>query len=539
MLRVRADLGRIALLLLGWALLFSYVDPRGDFPLNDDFQYVQSVSHLVAHGELRLSEWALTSSVTHVLLGSLTTLFAAPGNGALRFFALVLGGANVVLFYLFLRRLRLGAAAALLGAATLALNPVYMTMSASFHPEVSIVFFTLLALWAFTLGVETGSEFLLAAASAAAGLAFLTRQPALLLVAGGAAFLAGERRLSVRSAALLLAPAALITAVYFFWFLFLHGPTWAWLTQRPALSLSALVDPGAWLRAALRLNAGLQTLGGSLLPLALAAAPFWLKKERPRGRELAALVVVAGLAALGWAAFGGMPLLQNTFHRRGLGVVTLNAPEAKAVGAWGNTWAWRAVDAACLFSCLVLTRVFFSRWSGARTARAAVFFCAPPTLLMLFAGLFYDRYLLAFLPAAIAAALLCVGSDLRPRAGLAGCLLMAGLSTIGLKDYFAWNRARWQAGLAGIARGVPAAAIENGFDWDGQFTLARNMRRLLAESPAKEIGGWEWMRLNRIALVTSFASTPPREDFVAVERFAYRTPLSPRTEYVYLYGLKR
>jgi hypothetical protein len=150
---------------------------------------------------------------------------------------------------------------------------------------------------------------------------------------------------------------------------------------------------------------------------------------------------------------------------------------------------------------------------------------------------FYDRYLLIALPALIAAGLLALREErFSVRLCLAGVLVMGMLSAAGLKDYFAWNRARWEAGAYGISLGLRPEQIENGFDWDAQFSLEENMAKLLARKPAKEIDVWDWMRENRVLMVTSFSDRSPVEGFTLLRRFGYTTPLSARPCFVYLYG---
>jgi hypothetical protein len=143
----------------------------------------------------------------------------------------------------------------------------------------------------------------------------------------------------------------------------------------------------------------------------------------------------------------------------------------------------------------------------------------------------YDRYLLTVLPAA-AAGLVAGRAETAKRASAAwaAVALAALLTAAGLSDYFAWNRARWDAGMSAVAHGVPPEKIENGFDWDGQFTLTRNLAALDARLPADKIGMWDWQTLNRIVVATTFSAEPPAAGWKLVGRFPYRTPLAGRGE---------
>ncbi|MEK9145951.1 MAG: phospholipid carrier-dependent glycosyltransferase, partial [Elusimicrobiota bacterium] len=186
----RSDL--LYALLPGLALLglLLYADPRGDFPLNDDFQNAESVRGLCAKGELRLSPWALASSAAHIGLGSLTCLLASPTNERLRFLMIALGSLLCGAFYLFLRRLALPRPLSLAGSLLLAFDPLYAAMSASFHLEITALAFQLAGLWCFleSVSLDRGdgptsgprADLFLLCSSAFCALGYLTRQTAYL-----------------------------------------------------------------------------------------------------------------------------------------------------------------------------------------------------------------------------------------------------------------------------------------------------------------------------------------------------------------------
>jgi hypothetical protein len=163
--------------------------------------------------------------------------------------------------------------------------------------------------------------------------------------------------------------------------------------------------------------------------------------------------------------------------------------------------------------------------------------CLPSFLILFSLPYFFDRYLLIILPAAIALVLLLARQE-SPRlaACAAGCLALGALSAMGLRDYFSWNRARWQAGLYGVSLGLAPRQVENGFDWDAQFSLKDNMSALLARKEPAAIDVWDWQKENRIVLLTSFSKRPPRSDFRLLRGFPYRTPLSRHEQAVYLHG---
>jgi hypothetical protein len=535
----RADAGRLALLGAAWAALFLACDPRGAFPLNDDFQYAECARRLLAGEGFHPPDWALSWAAPHAALGALMTAPWGASNQALRLWMLCVGACGAAGVYALARRWRAGEDAALLAALTLALSPLYAALSASFHLDVTAAVLTLAALGAFLRGRETGSARWLAASSVLIGLSGLTRQTGFLCAAGGAAALALERRLTVFSAAALLAPALLLGGGFEVWLRVARGPSWAWASG--AYAGSPLTD---WARLAFwrtvleRLSQSVQMGALFLLPLAIPRARDALRRPPSRG-EAAALAAVAAAAAWGWAAARGLPLIQNTLHHNGLGVVTLMGSGDKPGGWWSGPWLWNAAALLALASSLVLVRAAAEDLRGPSGAerRAAALFVGAPFAAVLAVPVMYDRYLLMILPAAAAA--FAAGrreTAVRLAPAFAAAAVLGLLTTAGLADYFSWNRARWEAGMAAVAHGVPPERVEDGFDWDGQFTLTRNLAALRATRPAREIGIWDWQALNRVVAGTTFSEAAPLPGWVLVGRFPYRTPLTRAGGAVRLYA---
>ncbi|MBI3551157.1 MAG: glycosyltransferase family 39 protein [Elusimicrobia bacterium] len=542
----RGDRAAVSALALAWTGLFLYIDPRGGFPLNDDFQYAEAVRRWANGAGLTLSQWGFATSVAHLALGRLAAVFVTPDNWHLRLLMLGAGLATTILFYLFLRDLGLDVSRSLAGAAVLALNPVFLTMSASFHVDVTATALQIAAAWAFVAALRDDSLPLMILSSSLLGIGYLTRQTAVFSAAGGIFLLWRGRRLTPRFAAALLVPVGLAACGFWLWMHGLRAKPWAWQTQLSESGFLALIHPAEWLRATQNLNASAQTAALFLCPLAfgLAHGRTWTKPGR---FAVGAASFVSLLAVFGWFLGARMPLLGNTLTNLGLGVVTLTAPESKAALLWNSPRLWRLVDMLCLLCAAQLALLLCRKKEkvfGQDAAATVLWFGLPPYLLIL--GLIdvlnrsmnFDRYLLAPLPFLIAFLLL-RSPRLRLLPCAAGCLLLATVSAAGLRDYFAWNRARWEAGLYGVRLGLKPDQIENGFDWDGQFSLERNMAKLLAEKPAREIGIWDWMKENRVLMITSFSQVPPKEDFKLIGRFPYRTPLSRGPAYVYLYGAQR
>lgn len=529
----RADAYRLGTLAAAWAGLFLFVDPRGQFPLNDDFQYAETARRMVAGEGTHLPQWALSSTLAHAALGAVATAPWGATNQALRFWELLLGGVGAALVYALARRWRASADASLLAALTVAWSPLYATLSASFHIDVTASVFVLAGFLAFLRAREIRSPRWYAFSSALIAVSGLSRQTGFLCVAGGLAALAWERRLSKQEALSFILPSALAALAFSYWFRFIHGPTWAWESgaYSPKTDISYWLKPQVWSAVLARAEKSIQLSALFLAPLAVLRWKV-LFSRKPKPVESIVLFVVAVAALAAWYKAQGLPLLFNTLTHVGLGTGSLIDADDKPGGWWESAWLWNGAALAALLSSLTLVRAAAEELRGprAKELRAAALFAGAPYAAMLLMPALFDRYLLVFLP--VAAAAFAAGREDRYRRAapaFAAALVLGVFTWAGLSDYFAWNRARWDAGMTAVARGLSPDKIENGFDWDGQFTLTRNLALLRASKPAADIGVWEWQTLNRVVLETGFKPAPHMPGWTQIAAFPYRSPLLPRT----------
>ena len=145
---------------------------------------------------------------------------------------------------------------------------------------------------------------------------------------------------------------------------------------------------------------------------------------------------------------------------------------------------------------------------------------------------YFDRYLLPTLIPwfAVAAVFAARGIKFhRPAAGLA-LALYALLGWAGMKDYLAWNRAKWE--LAGRSTAaLPKEVISNGFDFDAWHNYERNMAYLRGLKPLKQINEWEWQGIIKYKAKITFAQDPR---LTVLDTAEYSTPLSSRKGILYL-----
>ena len=231
-----------------------------------------------------------------------------------------------------------------------------------------------------------------------------------------------------------------------------------------------------WQRVGARLGMALTYLGLFSLPITLVAARTsrHLRDDRAglAAYSLGALAGVAELAA-GWT----MPFGSNTVMDFGIGPRTIVGPVPGA-----PTWLLRLLTILSCVGAAFLVRLLCGhvraswrgnglderRWKPLAAALVAAALFVPSALAD---TEFFDRYLLASLPLLLAAA---PEERSRPPAALTAVAGVIGAAFLffsvgATHDYLAWHRARWAA-IAAIEApgGIAPADIQAGFEIDNR-----------------------------------------------------------------------
>ena len=410
---------------------------------------------------------------------------------ALRVSTGVLGGGGIMAVYLLLRELGGQRPVALAGALTLAVNPLYLDLSASFMTDVPFTAAVTASLWLYVRGVRRGAAASLGAAFILAGLAILIRQFALVLpLAFGAAQIT-RKGAGARSLAIAILPFALAVALQ------IAFERWLVATGRTPVIFPSLGEllPTRWHHAPLH---GARLAAMAFPYFGLFMAPFvacrglarWPRGglRRPPSQWAGAVVAAVLVAALGVWHYP-LPALGNVLIPSGLGPLTLSDTLALHINAPVMPDVVRILWIAAtvlgdLVAILVLATFANALAAVARSAepRAAWPLVLLLTLIAAYAGGMvlvsaqddmFDRYILPLIPPAAAALLtLPAPSPARHRILRAvPCgLLLAAFALFAVPathDYLAWNRARWAATDSPRDAGVAFDDIDGGYEFNG------------------------------------------------------------------------
>jgi hypothetical protein len=504
----------VGLLLAAAAIL----RPFQDTPYIDDWVYAWSVEQLRLNGRLELLDFSLHANVVQILWGWLFTGPFGFSFVALRWSTFTLAAAALCGMYFLLRQLDAGRKKALAGTATFGVYPIFAILSASFMTDVPFVSITVLASYAAVTALRYHSTRWLVVATILGSLAIGVRIIGLVMPFALSASLVlshdawGRRR---GRWAIALAPIAV-----FAWLLYLvtsrihHVADVTWLENSATRRLSQFDVVWQLLPAMSAETVGLLVgcLGLALLPLSLAT--LW-RDTLPR--TAAFVIAIAGVLASLHLAGTRYPLpldADGTWRLDGLGFAPLLVPfyDGPDIPAW-ITWAALAVAVVSIASV------------AAVVCRRRALSPGEPFLLWMFLGhagalpvlwLIHDRYVLVFVPLAIAL-LLAAQPRIDLRAAAGGLLLFALISAVGIKDHLQYNTALWTAVEALDRAGVPPSEVDGGYVVNGWRQYAHP-----EHAPRNAEGDVDVPGVNGAAKLPHAVANSVPEGWIVLDRFAYR-----------------
>lgn len=494
--RLRSWLELVAIAAVFVTLVIA-VDPRGDFPLNDDWDFAKAAWAFAETGEFQFTGYTAASIRLQVLWGALWTRLFGQSYEVLRASTLFLAFATLVVLWGLLLRLGVPRGTRLLGVGALLAHPIWFWSAFTYMTQVPAIFMTLIALGAWTVALRRDDvNASVVGALASIGSYFIRQTGVVNSVAALTLFLFYRDRISRRwrlHAAISAAPLVLF-AILFVTTDVLGGSGGEFRRHYKFLfeeTLSALGYAGVLFNYTLFnwIDAGL-----FYLPLSALAAGVLVRTSSWKRMMLAAAAVVFLARAIYLIALGlPMPFYSkllrsdvfatNVFVNFGLGPRTLS--DTWGMGAsypFGISHGWRVAltltaalaGAAALAWCLSALR--------ARDAEGASGSLIPRYLAIhlivancaIAASYFYtDRYGMdAHWPLVILFAITLPAGSRSHWAAAFILVLLLVFSAASVNEYLSWNRARWKAIAWLEARGAAPAEIDAGVEYRMQ-TIAR------------------------------------------------------------------
>jgi Dolichyl-phosphate-mannose-protein mannosyltransferase len=474
----RDERARDCLTIFGVALLFAaIVRPFQNAPFVDDWVYAWSVENLLTHGRVQVLNYSDNVNVAQIVWGALACVPFGFSFTALRVSTWLLGIVSLCALYLLLRELEVSRRDALLGAATLAVYPVFALLTITFMTDVPFLSMTMLTSAAIVRAVRTRSTGWLWGAALAACLAVGIRAVGVVAPIAMVLFLVLRRDGWGRARGrwlVALAPLVLFAVLYSLRSQVFHGGDVGWLRGTTPDRLALLREFALPLLP--RMLAGtfalaVGVLGLALLPLTIACLG---RTQLRRTLSIAAAIgaVLAVLSAIGVGY--PLPLTAGGIWSLGeLGGSSVLVPDYSPRPV-PPALSWSLLVIATVSSAAAVNAMWRRRgwWSGDAFLLWSI---AGHGGLMALTWLVYDRYALVLVPYAIALVLAA-----RPRihvpVAVGAIAMLAIITGVAMRDHLSYNAALWNAVAILERSGVPERDINGGYMVNGWLQYAHPER---------------------------------------------------------------
>jgi hypothetical protein len=465
-----------------------------DIPVIDDWTYAWSVERLLRDGRLEVLDWSAVYPLGHSLWGAAWSLVLGFSFATLRLSTFGLSLLGCCALYFILRELEARPSVALLGALTVAANPVVLLLSSSFMTDMPFVACTMMALLCYIRAMRRGHVRLVWWGGFWAFVAFLDRQIGILTPLAALPLLVSRPR----DEAVPRLPVFL--AIVTTWAAMVVGSLAIVSIVKPTGEMMKLVDRLIYViqipftRYLISNLYVLGTMAFYALPAFLAMATLHRLWRRP-----ALFVVTLSLAAILLGLAGEIPVplrpgstwtLAEVGGSRGL--VNGRLPRAETTTL---ETVLRVVGLVAFALALMslrrsdappppMSRTRFSAQSLLRGVMPAVRSIPMTTrapLVIYLAGylalanvlwMYNDRYLIVLLPILVALAL---GRPHRaevPRAAWAAMAVIAIVAVMGTRDALRFNQSVRDSWQSLVDSGVRPSEIDAGYAWTGWMLYA-------------------------------------------------------------------
>lgn len=508
-----------------WLIMVVMVNPVGNFPLNDDWAYAASVKKLLS-GNLVIPDWSAANIASQIVWGAIFSKLFGFSYTVLRVSTLVLGLVGVIYSFRLMRELGLSSTISVMGALTLAVNPIYFALSNTFMTDVPFFAFSILALFYLVRAFHSDAWIDICLGTIAAVIALLVRQVGFAIpLAFALSYMIG-RRLSTDSLLKALTPLILCIVVQ------ISFKAWLdWAGQTPTMyghQIQLIIDA-----LSLPIFSILASYGKNALIivtyLAVFASPILIYMLCARATKMTnrEKVIIFIFAALLWLALlRNFPLIGNILNRYGIGPMLQHGSIGYDLPS-AVKWIWRVIGFFVAISgCILLYLTHQSIkhiWVNVRchkfiNVRLPIFFGAITVIYLLpivsSPGIF-DRYLLLPFLTTILFLVSCgyvlpIGDAHSKKVNKLVFLLIGTIGMISIAmvhDYLSWNRARWEA-LSDLVvkQGITPNRIDGGFEFNGAYLYSKSNTKPDAK-------GW-WVVDNEYLIANN------KEELIATEGYA-------------------
>ena len=114
------------------------INPIGEFPLNDDWAYTKMVHNSIIDKEIHSPQWGGSIFLIQLYFGVLISKIFGFSFTILWIIEILFGIIGIVLIYQILLLVQNSSNLAMVGSILFGMNPVYLSGTNSFHPDVPL-----------------------------------------------------------------------------------------------------------------------------------------------------------------------------------------------------------------------------------------------------------------------------------------------------------------------------------------------------------------------------------------------------------------
>lgn len=462
-------------ILLGliWLAIIIIINPKGEFPLNDDWAYAKSVQHLVNTGSYILIDWPAMSLIAQIYWGGLFCSIFGFSFTVLRISTLLLGFIGVLYLFKFIYRLSNNRKLAFIGALLLMVNPLFVSLSFSFMTDVPFLVFCLLAIYCFFRHLQSKKNIPLILALIFSVVATLTRQMGFLVSFAFAIVYIATEKISVRLVAKAIVPFIISIASFSYynhWLAVTNRMTSAYEKHGNIKTLLVqFIQPISDTVNFTFLRTGYAFLYVAifLLPLLIHISPAILKKQKPLIKAIP--FWMASVFMIVFFFFFkkniGSPFTGNVLYNLGLGPKLLKDSYNLNLHVSPSLWDPAMITisiiglAAMFFLMLALSDILVDLIVRIKNKaldlkwKTILFIYVVSIIYLGFLvfSYFFDRYFIFLVPVITFVLLLNYGNKITFKANWVTAtsimffIIIGWFSVSATHDYLSWNRARWKA----------------------------------------------------------------------------------------------
>jgi len=499
-------------ILILWVLSIIIINPAGEFPLNDDWVYLESLKRLYYTNKLVFSEWGSSTLISQIYWALLFCEIFGYKILVVRISTLTTTFMMIIILYSLLNKLGVKKSFSLLITSVFVFNPILYVQSFTFMTESSFNLMLILCFWASYSFLHDPKIKTILTATIFGCIAVLVKQPGLIVAATLPFILLLNKQKSKRYLLLSIASVAIVVIIYYIFLMWLNTAN-PQHVNRVNQNLFEQITTGykSWFFPQIK-NTIIVTmyLGLFILPafpLLLLLSPKAISKIKNQfhtstfresasmkkisfsNKYIYSVIFIIILFSYYFTSKYQITCLENIIYNLGLGPLLLHdtfilkanlndfeiSPQIFRWISFFSLLTGLSIFLICI-SNFILTIIKSLKGNNSKTDQFfQLLFCSSVIYTFLLVNIYmFDRYILALVPMVLIMFTLIVYdiiNKIQIKSYLLCYILIGAMLLFAVSathDYLAWNRAKWKA-LTVLTEDLKVSPreIDGGYEFNG------------------------------------------------------------------------